>query len=468
MTDGQVESRELTIAKRVGGALQRMQPEYRAVLPAHITPEAFTRVAQTAIQMNEDLQACTAKSLIAACTKLAEVGLLPDGDEAAIVAYNVKVSKRNEPDKWEKQAKAMPMVRGIRNLVRNSGMVKDWKVRLVREGDYFKHVDGDVESLVHESAYDDEKPITHVYSIAYLENGELSRHVMTIAAIDRIRRRSRSADKGPWVTDYDEMAKKTCLRQHSKALPKAKDDLNRQRVVGALRALDDAEDVLQLANGAGQHAQLAAPVNMHEAASKRLALAAETAVFDEVEEVTPVHFKGADQLPEIGSDPSTPPAAPKATRKRRGTAERIAANIAAVNGKQPPAASPAPQAAKTEAPKVDDARDLEYERQEFEREQAADMRGHDGADDDTFPGDRPSQEEFDGEDPEERAYRDGWHARSQGKTRMPPRDIVVAAEAGAYLEGWDAYDKTVKLGNQPKTPAASEAMLDEQVNKVFI
>lgn len=472
MTDGQNgESRELTIAKRVGGALQRMQPEYRAVLPAHITPEAFTRVAQTAIQMNEDLQACTAKSLIAACTKLAEVGLLPDGDEAAIVAYNVKVSKRNEPDKWEKHAKAMPMVRGIRNLVRNSGMVKDWKVRLVREGDYFKHVDGDVESLVHESAYDDEKPITHVYSIAYLENGELSRHVMTIAAVERIRRRSRSADKGPWVTDYDEMAKKTCLRQHSKALPKAKDDLNRQRVVGALRALDDAEDVLQLANGAGQHAQLAAPVNMHEAASKRLALAAETAVFDDVEEVPPVHFKGTDQIPEIGSDPSTPPATPKATRKRRGTAERIAANIAAVNGKQPPAASPAPRNAKHDgspeaaafSKAVPSATNVQY------HPGNRDADNHPASyDDDTFPGDRPSQEEFEGEDPEERAYRDGWHARSQGKTRMPPRDIVVASEAGAYLEGWDAYDKTVKLGNQPKTPAASEAMLDEQVNKVFI
>jgi recombination protein RecT len=463
------ESRELTIAKRIGGALQRMQPEYRAVLPAHITPEAFTRVAQTAIGMNEDLQKCTPKSLIAACTKLAEVGLLPDGDEAAIVAYNVKVSRKGEPDRWEKQAKAMPMVRGIRNLVRNSGMVKDWKVRLVYSQDKFRHIDGDVELLEHEPAYVDGDRVVKVYSIAYLENGEISRHVMRIDAVDAIRRRSRSADKGPWVTDYEEMVKKTCLRQHSKALPKAKDDLNRQRFSGALKAVDDAEDVLQLENGAAHHAQLAAPVNMHQAAAKRLAEVAEAAVFDDIED-EPAGNDAVIDEPRSAPAASAPhAAAPKATRKRRSTAERIAANIAAVNGKEPPAPSPAPQTAKNGAPPIDDGRDLEFERQEFAREQAADMRGHDGTpDDDRFPGDPVPAEEFDGEDPEERAYRDGWHARSKGQTRLPPRDITTREEVAAYLDGWDAYDKAAKLHNAPKTAADSEAMLDEQVNKVFV
>jgi phage RecT family recombinase len=464
MTDGQNgESRELTIAKRIGGALQRMQPEYRAVLPAHITPEAFTRVAQTAIGMNEDLQKCTPKSLIAACTKLAEVGLLPDGDEAAIVAYNVKVSRKGEPDRWEKQAKAMPMVRGIRNLVRNSGMVKDWKVRLVYSEDKFRHIDGDTELLEHEPAYVEGDRVVKVYSIAYLENGEISRHVMRIDAVDKIRRRSRSADKGPWDTDYEEMVKKTCLRQHSKALPKAKDDLNRQRVVGAIRALDEAEDVLQLENGAQQHAQLEAPANMHHAAAKRLAQVAEAAVFDDIED---------EQQPV--ETPIAAPAAPKATRKRRSTSERIADNLAAVNAKQPPAASPAPQTAKNGAPPIDEARDMDFERDLKHSQQAMD-EARSGSlnpsvpdDDDRFPGDPVPAEEFDGEDPEERAYRDGWHARSKGQTRLPPRDITTREEVAAYLDGWDAYDKAAKINNAPKTAADSEAMLDTMVSKVFV
>lgn len=466
MTDGQNgESRELTIAKRIGGALQRMQPEYRAVLPAHITPEAFTRVAQTAIGMNEDLQECTPKSLIAACTKLAEVGLLPDGEEAAIVAYNVKVSKRNEPDRWEKQAKAMPMVRGIRNLVRNSGMVKDWKVRLVYSQDKFRHVDGDVELLEHEPAYVDGDRVEKVYSIAYLENGEISRHVMRIDAVDKIRRRSRSAEKGPWVTDYEEMVKKTCLRQHSKALPKAKDDLNRQRVVGAIRALDEAEDVLQLENGAAHHAQLEAPANMHQAAAKRLAQVAEAAVFDDIEDERAGNDAVIDERPSAPAASAPPAAAPKATRKRRSTAERVAANIAAVNAVKASDAYPDPQAAKNGATPIDDGRDLEFER---EPARGGSFNPSVPDDDERFPGDPVPAEEFDGEDPEERAYRDGWHARSKGQTRLPPRDITTREEVAAYLDGWDAFDKAAKLNNAPKTAADSEAMLDEQVNKVFV
>lgn len=453
MTDGQNgESRELTIAKRVGAELQKMETEFRLVLPAHVTPEAFRRVSQTAIQMNPDLQECTPRSLVASCTKLAEIGLLPDGEEAAIVAYNVKVSKRNEPDRWEKQAKAMPMVRGIRNLVRNSGMVKDWKVRLVYSQDKFRHIDGDVELLEHEPAYIDGDHVVKVYSIAYLENGEISRHVMRIDAVEKIRRRSRSADKGPWVTDYEEMVKKTCLRQHSKALPKAKDDLNRQRVVGAIRAIDEAEDVLQISNGAQQYAQLDAPANMHEAASKRLASAAETAVFDEIE-----NEHKAVETP-IAASP-----APKATRKRRTSAERVADNLAKAEAKQPPEAKPAPQEANKKADPVDEARDLE-----FEREQAADMRGYDGVDD-VFPGDIPSADDQEtGDDDEERSYRAGWHARSHSKPRVPPRDVKTQQDAAAWLEGWDTYDKAAKIGNAPKTPQASEAMLDEVVNKVFV
>ena len=41
---------------------------------------------------------------------------------------------------------------------------------------------------------------------------------MTLAEVDAIRKRSRSGTSGPWVTDFDEMAKKTAIRRHSKRL----------------------------------------------------------------------------------------------------------------------------------------------------------------------------------------------------------------------------------------------------------
>lgn len=493
MTTDTEGSRELTVAKRVAGALHKMEPEYRAVLPAHIRPEAFIRVAQTAIQMNEDLQACTPKSLMAACTKLAEIGLQPDGEAAAIVAYNVKVSKRGQPDRWEKQAKPMPMVAGIRDLVRRSGQVKDWKVRIVRKGDFFEHLDGDVESLVHRSAYDDEAPITHVYSIAYLESGEISRHVMTISAVERIRMRSRSPDRGPWATDYPEMVKKTCLRQHSKSLPKAKDDLARERIMGAVRALDDAEDVLQLDRPAP------APMpqlTMHESARRRLQEAVETSAFDvEAEEVTTAPIAAPAEPDDRQASNAQVAEAPKATRKRRSPSERLAAinEPAKGNGQAAPAAakqqtdapssstpahsgrsgSPAaPATSSSRAQRQAENEPVEYESQSsgFVDEYVAGENGQ-AIEDDRFPGDPEpdhSQDDRDGEDPEELAYRDGWHARSGGKTRFPPRTMTTAAEAKAWLDGWDAFDKSVKLGNAPKTAEASEAMLDQIVGRVFV
>src|SRR5690606_24226381 len=42
---------------------------------------------------------------------------------------------------------------------------------------------------------------------------------MTRAEIDSIRKRSRAAARGPWVTDYAVMAKKTMLRRLLKTAP---------------------------------------------------------------------------------------------------------------------------------------------------------------------------------------------------------------------------------------------------------
>lgn len=439
-----------------------MQPEFRAVLPDHIAPAAFTRVAQTAIQNSPAIQECTPKSIIAACTKLAEIGLQPDGVDAAIIPYDVKVKYRdnegNDRERWEKQAKAMPMVAGIRDLVRRSGQVKNWKVRVVRAADYFEHIDGDEERIVHRPSYDDDSPITHVYSIAYLESGELSRHVITVAHVEKIRKRSRNGNGGPWINDYPEMAQKTCLRQHSKALPKAKDDLQRERFMGAIRALDDAEDTLQIADGRQAAPALPAPaLSVHDAARRRLAEAVELSALD-----TP-----DDREPEQA--PIAEKAAPKAPRKRKTADERLAEANAGKEGNGRPApnagaedrtksqthASQAqstslPSSATAEQPSADEGRDLAYEAEQREN-----------------PEPEFGRETVEQDEPEIEAFRDGWRTRAAGKTRTPPRTITSQDVARAWLEGFDAYQKTVDINNAPRDLDASEAMLSRMVDRMF-
>jgi recombination protein RecT len=433
---------ELTVIQSVRQTLDRMQPELRAVLPAHIEAPAFTRVAQTAIQMNPDLQQCTTRSLVAACTRLAEIGLQPDGIDAAIVAYNVKVSKRGEPDRWEKQAKAMPMVAGIRDLVRRSGMVREWKVRLVYSQDHFRHIDGDVEMLEHIPEYADGDRVVKVYSIAYDNDGQvMSRHVMRIDAVEKIRKRSRSPELGPWVTDYEEMVKKSCLRQHSKALPKAKDDLQRERFMGAIRALDDAEDTLALDRGPVSAALPAPAMSVQDAARRRLAEAVESSALDAEEE------RQASNV----EQPAAAPAAPKAARKRKTADERLAEANAGAKPKEAPAASPAPQETVSQ-PLVDDARDLTYEREMSENPAPEPEFGREAADQD---------------EPEVEAFRDGWRARSTSKTRVPPRTITQQDVAQAWIAGYDALQKTIDIGNAPRDADASEAMLSRMIDKQF-
>jgi recombination protein RecT len=58
-----------------------------------------------------------------------------------------------------------------------------------------------------------------VYAVAKLKDGACQFEVMGKNDVDAIRGRSKSANSGPWVTDYDQMAKKTVIRRLIKYLP---------------------------------------------------------------------------------------------------------------------------------------------------------------------------------------------------------------------------------------------------------
>jgi len=86
------------------GTLVKMQPEFAAALPPQIPVEKFIRTTLTAVQMNPDLLQADRRSLLGACMKAAQDGLLLDGREAAPVIFNTKDGKK---------VQYMPMVGGI-------------------------------------------------------------------------------------------------------------------------------------------------------------------------------------------------------------------------------------------------------------------------------------------------------------------------------------------------------------------
>jgi recombination protein RecT len=231
-----VSDKTTAVAKTKGEAfvraLTQMEPQLQSALPAHVPLERFKRVVVMAVQKAPDLLDADQRSLFLACQRAAADGLLPDGREGAIVLFG-------------KQAQWMPMVAGLMKLARNSGEIASINAHVAYKGEKFCVVLGDDEKIEHErnlELADGAEPIG-VYAIAKLRNGEVVREVLTKAQVEKIRNVSRAKGNGPWVTWWEEMARKTAIRRLAKRLPLATDRDADARLVSAAERHDviDAE-----------------------------------------------------------------------------------------------------------------------------------------------------------------------------------------------------------------------------------
>lgn len=207
--------------------LVKMQPEFAAALPRHISVERFARTVMTAIMGNLDLVNCDRRSLWNAAMRAAMDGLLPDGREGVIVPF--KIAGR-------KMAQWLPMIAGLRKKARNSGELSTWDCHVVHERDQFDFALGDDPHITHRPWLGpDRGKVVAAYSIARLKDGEKSYEVMTAEELEAIRKLSK-AEHGPWDDFYAEMCRKTVARRHSKSLPMSSD------LDDLIRRDDESED----------------------------------------------------------------------------------------------------------------------------------------------------------------------------------------------------------------------------------
>lgn len=220
---------------------QKMSQFEAALIGSGISPKRFVRVVMTAVNINPDLLKCDRRSLINAAMKAANDHLMPDGIDGALVPFEGKVT-------W------MPMVAGIRKKVRRAGEITSWDVTAVFAKDMFDFELGDAPFIKHKPwmaaepperkegeedsiynrrvrAYLDRGPLTHVYSVAKLKGGDLSRDVMSRVEVELVRdtyaKKNKNGEFSPaWRKSFPEMAKKTVARRHSKQLPMSTDIVN--------------------------------------------------------------------------------------------------------------------------------------------------------------------------------------------------------------------------------------------------
>lgn len=226
-------------AQTIRAMLDKQQGELARAVPRHIDPARFLRTTLTVIMQNQKLLDCSPQSIVGAMMQAGAWGLEldPGLGQAYLVPYYDRRNDRN-------LAQLQIGYQGMIALALRSQQVKKIIARAVYEKDVFHYSFGLEEKLEHvPSDAEDPGDLVYVYAVAALEGGEKQFDVMTRADVEKVRKRSRAAESGPWVTDYDSMAKKTVVRRLCKFLPKSTE---LAQVIAREERFERGEDVVDL------------------------------------------------------------------------------------------------------------------------------------------------------------------------------------------------------------------------------
>jgi len=197
----------LTPEQTIAAYLKRMAPEIEKALPSHMNAERMGRIALTTIRLTPKLLDCSVPSLMGAIMQAAQLGLEPGLiGHCYIIPYG-------------KEATFIIGYKGMIDLARRSGNIESIYAHAVYEKDEFDYELGLHPKLHHKPATGHRGEMKYVYAVAHFKDGGYQFEVMDTGEIERRRKRSKAANNGPWVTDYEEMAKKTVIRHMWKYLP---------------------------------------------------------------------------------------------------------------------------------------------------------------------------------------------------------------------------------------------------------
>lgn len=208
--------------KTIAQLFEEMKPAIAQAIPKHMTPDRLLRIATTAIKTTPKLKACTAESLLASVMQCAQLGLEPGVlGHAYLIPYNNKKKDANGKEYWVQEAQFQIGYKGLLDLVRRTGEIMSISAHAVHKNDKFEVEYGINEKLRHVPEFDGERgEVTKYYAYAKFKDGGYSFLVMGKKDIERHRDMySKTSKFGPWVDQFDEMAKKTVIKALVKYMP---------------------------------------------------------------------------------------------------------------------------------------------------------------------------------------------------------------------------------------------------------
>lgn len=183
----------------------KMKQQFASALPHHLSVDRFCRICLTALTRTPKLFDCTQESLMRCLLELSAYGIEPDGRRAHLIPYGNQCTLILD---WK----------GLAELAMRSGIIAKLHADIVCENDVFTYNLGEV--VEHKINWREPRGAMYAaYAMAVTKDGPVFVAVLTKEEIDGIRKRSKAGNNGPWVTDYNEMAKKTAFRRLAKWLP---------------------------------------------------------------------------------------------------------------------------------------------------------------------------------------------------------------------------------------------------------
>jgi len=184
--------------------------EIKAILPSTVSFDKFKQVVIFAVQDNPELLTTNTQSLLKACRNCAKDGLIPDGEEAALVIY--------KSDTYGKTTSYIPMVKGMIKRMWESKKIIYLSANAVYDNDFFEYILGDKEGLVHKPELENRGNVKAAYAIVKNISGEYMRCILGKDEIEKLRRTGKAAEKLFWTKWYDQMAIKSAIHRLTKML----------------------------------------------------------------------------------------------------------------------------------------------------------------------------------------------------------------------------------------------------------
>lgn len=205
-------TKETTIAekkpKTIFDIIQAGAKQFATALPKHINTDRFVRIAITTIRQNPKLAQCSQESLLGALMVSAQLGLEPGTlGQCYLIPYG-------------RECQFQIGYKGMIELLRRSGQLKDIYAYSVYENDDFEITYGLDRNLIHKPNLANKGNFLGCYCVAILKDDTRAFEYMTKEEIEaHAKKFSKTFGNGPWKTDFEAMSHKTVVKKMLKWLP---------------------------------------------------------------------------------------------------------------------------------------------------------------------------------------------------------------------------------------------------------